>query len=358
MAKQFMKGTEAIAEAAVRGGCRFFAGYPITPQNEIPEYMSRRLPEVGGVFVQGESEVSSVSMLFGAAAVGTRCMTSSSSPGMSLKSEGVSALAAGQLPAVIVNVSRGGPGVGSIQAAQMDYFQVTRAMGHGGHRLIVYAPSTVQEAVDLTYKAFEKADEYQAPMLVCPDGSIGAMMEAVELPPFRDAERKRLTTYASQCINPDKLIISTFHYTAEHSEGFNRLLEEMYEGWKQNEVMVEEYETEDAEVVVCAYGIVGRVAKDAVKQLRAEGIKAGLIRPITLFPFCTKSFEKLDYGKLKGILVAELSIPAQMIEDVELATKGRVPLESLTHSGGRFIITEEVYDRLKAMALGNTKEVK
>ncbi|MBQ4004642.1 MAG: 3-methyl-2-oxobutanoate dehydrogenase subunit beta, partial [Firmicutes bacterium] len=147
-------------------------------------------------------------------------------------------------------------------------------------------------------------------------------------------------------------------YTAEHSEGFNRLLEEMYEGWKQNEVMVEEYETEDAEVVVCAYGIVGRVAKDAVKQLRAEGIKAGLIRPITLFPFCTKSFEKLDYGKLKGILVAELSIPAQMIEDVELATKGRVPLESLTHSGGRFIITEEVYDRLKAMAIGNTKEVK
>ncbi len=356
MAKQFMKGTEAIAEAAVRGGCRFFAGYPITPQNELPEYMSRRLPEVGGVFVQGESEVSSVSRLFGASAVGVRCMTSSSSPGMSLKSEGVSALAAGQLPAVIVNVSRGGPGVGSIQAAQMDYFQVTRAMGHGGHRLIVYAPSTVQEAVDLTYKAFEKADEYQAPMLVCPDGSIGAMMEAVELPEFRDATPKRLSTYASQCINPDKLIISTFHYTSEHSEHFNHMLEEMYDGWRKNEVMVEEYEIEDAEVVVCAYGIVGRVAKDAVKQLRAEGVKAGLIRPITLFPFCTKSFEKLNYEKLKGILVAELSIPAQMIEDVQLATQGKAKLESLLHSGGRFIITEEVYDRLKAMACG--KEAK
>ena len=347
-----MKGTEAIAEAAVRGGCRFFAGYPITPQNEIPEYLSRRLPEVGGVFVQGESEVASVSMLFGAAAVGTRCMTSSSSPGMSLKGEGVSALAAGQLPAVIVDVTRGGPGVGSIQAAQMDYFQATRAMGHGGHRLIVYAPATVQEAVDLTYKAFEKADEYQAPMMVAPDGSIGAMMEAVELPEYRDATPLKIKTYASEVINPDKLIVSTFHYTSEHNETFNRILESMYETWKEKEVMVEEYMIEDAEVVVCCYGVVGRVAKDAIKQLRAEGIKAGMIRPITLFPFSYDSFEKLNYEGLKGILVAEMSIPCQLIEDVEIATKGRAKLSKLNHSGGKYIITEEVYDRMKAIAEG------
>lgn len=208
MEKLFMKGNEAIAEAAVRAGCRFFAGYPITPQNEIPEYMSKRLPQVGGVFVQGESEVASVNMVFGAAYTGTRAMTSSSGPGLSLKSEGLSSLAGSELPAVVVNIMRGGPGVGSIQAAQMDYLQATKASGHGGFRMLVYAPATVQEAVDFTYKAFDKAMEYQAPVLISADGCIGSMMEQVTLPPMKDVEKEDLKFFAIKFLNPKRKVIT------------------------------------------------------------------------------------------------------------------------------------------------------
>lgn len=350
MEKVFMKGNEAIAEAAVRAGCRFFAGYPITPQNEVPEYMSRRLKEVGGRFVQGESEVASVNMVYGAAAVGTKAMTSSSSPGISLKSEGISSLAAAELPAVIVNVMRGGPGVGSIQAAQMDYFQSTRAAGHGGHRLLVYAPSTVQETVDLMVKAFDKAEEYKTPVMVCTDGCIGAMMEPVALPEMREVQPMKVDdTFARTVFNPKHMHITTLIVPDEKQEEFNKLLAAKYDGWRKTETMVEEYRTEDAEVIIAAYGVVARIAKDAVKQLRQRGIKAGLIRPITLFPFPYDSFEKLDYSKLKGIVCAEMSIPAQFVEDVGIGVARRTAITSVLHSGGMIHSPDEIIEAAEAM---------
>ena len=258
-----MKGNEAIAEAAVRAGCRFFAGYPITPQNEIPEYMARRLPEVSGHFVQGESEIASVNMVYGAAAAGIRAMTSSSSPGISLKSEGISYLAGAELPAVIVNVTRGGPGLGSIQAAQMDYLQAAKASGHGGFRMLVYAPATVQEAVDYTYKAFQKAEQYQSPVLVCADGCIGAMMEAVTLPEMADASPMKLRFFAAETAGEKRLVVTSLLTPDETQEEFNRQKAALYERWEKEEVLQEEYLLEDAEVVIAAYGVTARVAKTA-----------------------------------------------------------------------------------------------
>lgn len=351
MERKFIKGNEAIAEAAVRAGCRFFAGYPITPQNEIPEYMSRRLREVGGQFVQGESEVASVNMVYGAAAVGVKAMTSSSSPGISLKTEGISSLAAAELPAVIVNVMRGGPGVGSIQAAQMDYHQSTRAAGHGGHRLLVYAPSTVQETVDLTVRAFDKAEEYKTPVMVCTDGCIGAMMEPVVLPELRPVERMHTgDTFAGRIFNPKRLHITTLIVPDEKQEEFNRLLAEKYERWKDRETMVEEYLLEDAEVVITAYGVVARIAKDAVHMLRSDGIKAGLLRPVTLFPFPYASFDRLDYSRLKGVICAEMSIPPQFVEDVQLGVARRTGITSVLHSGGMIHTPDEIYEAAKSLA--------
>lgn len=353
MEKKFLKGNEAIAEAAVRAGCRFFAGYPITPQNEIPEYLSRRLPEVGGNFVQGESEIASISMVFGAASMGVRAMTSSSSPGISLKTEGISALAAAELPAVIINVTRGGPGVGSIQAAQMDYFQATRAMGHGGHRMLVYAPYTVQEAVDLTYKAFAKAEEYRTPVLLCPDGCIGSMMEPVELPEMLPAEPMEIKTMAGELINPKRKVVTTLLLPEETQERFNKRKNEIYEKWLDCEEMVEEYLLEDAEVLIVAYGTTARVAKEAIHNLRANGVKAGLIRPITLFPFPYASFEKIDYSKLKGVLCAEMSIPCQLIDDVKIGVAKRSEIATLTHAGGILINDEEVYQAVMDIVKGD-----
>lgn len=350
MEKKFMKGNEAIAEAAIRAGCRFFAGYPITPQNEIPEYMSRRLREVGGHFVQGESEVASVNMVYGAASVGTKAMTSSSSPGISLKAEGISSLAAGELPSVIVNVTRGGPGLGSIQAAQMDYLQSTKASGHGGHRLLVYAPSTVQETIDLTVKAFDKAEEYAGPTMVCVDGCIGAMMEPVTLPEMREVKPMKIDTFASTIFNPRHLHVTTMIVPDEKQEQFSKRLAAKYESWVGTEEMVEEFLLEDAEIVVVAYGVIARIAKDAVKELRAQGIKVGLIRPITLFPFPYKSFDKINYDRLKGILCAEMSIPCQLIEDVQLGVARRAEITTLLHAGGIIHTTEEFLEAITGLA--------
>lgn len=346
MKKAFMKGTEAVAEASVRAGCRFFAGYPITPQNELPEYMSRRLPEVGGIFLQGESEVASINMVYGAAAVGTKAMTSSSGPGISLKAEGISSLAAGELPSVIINVARGGPGLGSVQAAQMDYLQSTRASGHGGHRLLVYAPGTVQEAVDLTVKAFDKAEEYKGPCMVYMDGCIGAMMEPVALPEMREVKEMKIKTFASTVFNPRHLHITTMLDPFTKQEEFNQLLADKYERWQTTETMVEEYEIEDAEIVVVAYGTTARIAKDAVKYMRAQGVKVGMIRPITLYPFPYASFEKLNYSKLKGILIGEMSIPCQIIEDVKLGTARRAKIHTLLHAGGIIPNPKEFIDAI------------
>ncbi|MDD3921048.1 MAG: 3-methyl-2-oxobutanoate dehydrogenase subunit VorB [Eubacteriales bacterium] len=356
MERIFMKGCEAIAEAAVRSGCRFFAGYPITPQNEIPEYFARRLPEVGGSFVQGESEVASVNMVYGAASTGTRAMTSSSSCGISLKSEGVSFCASARIPMVYANISRGGPGIGSIQPSQQDYMQATRASGNGGFRMMVFAPATVQEAVDMTYAAFDYAQRDRNPVLILGDGVLGTIMEPVVLPPMRPEEevkalKDELRGWTLVGHDPKKeprAFIKPGMWSTAALEQQNIDNAAMYDSWKKD-VQVEEYLLEDAEVVVTAFGTSGRVARSAVNRLRAQGYKVGLIRPKTVTPFPYASFDKLDYTKVKAILDVEMSIPAQMIVDVQLAVKDRCPIETCLRSGGEVISRSKVEEALLAL---------
>lgn len=356
MARVLMKGCEAIAEAAVRAGCRFFAGYPITPQNEIPEYFARRLPEVGGSFVQGESEVASINMVYGAASVGARSMTSSSSPGIALKSEGISYCAAARIPMVYANISRGGPGVGAIQPAQQDYFQATKASGNGGFEMIVLAPATVQEAVDLTCKAFELADRDRNPVLILADGVIGTMMEPVELPEMMSDEeiaairesKKKWACIGHPLDYANRAWIQPGQWDTNKMQAVNEEAARLYASWEKD-VMVEEYCTEDAEVVIAAYGISGRIAKSVVEMMRAEGKKVGLIRPITVHPFPKASFEKLDYGTCRAILDVEMSIPAQLAEDVDHAVRGRCPIETCLCSGGNIMSREAVIEAVEKL---------
>lgn len=336
-----MKGCEAIAEAAVRAGCRFFAGYPITPQNEIPEYFARRLPEVNGTFVQGESEVASINMVYGAAAAGERSMTSSSSPGISLKSEGISYCAAARIPVVFSNISRGGPGVGAIQPAQQDYLQATKASGNGGFEMMVLAPSTVQEAADLTYKAFDYADRDRNPVLILADGVIGTMMEPVELPPMKtDEEIQKIrdskdswACFGHKLDYAHRSWIQAGNWDTGVMQQMNEDAEMLYCSWEKD-IQVECYQTEDAELILTAYGISGRIAKSAVDILRSAGKRAGLIRPVTVHPFPYEVFENLNYNVCKRILDIEMSIPAQMIQDVRMAVKDRCPIETCLCSGG------------------------
>ena len=355
MVKLFMKGNEAIAEAAVRAGCRFFAGYPITPQNEIPEYFSKRLPEVGGAFVQGESELAAINMVIGASFGGTRAMTSSSGPGLSLKSEGLSTLAAAGLPAVIVNVMRGGPGTGSISGAQMDYLQATRGGGHGGFKLLVYAPATVQEAVDLVYEAFDKSWEYMTPCLVIADGCIGSIMEPVELPPLKEWERKEFPLYTTQFFtdNPNRRMCATMIVNEAEQEKWNKVQAERYQRIMDNEVKVEEYMVEDAEYVIVAYGTSSRVAKSAIKMLREKGIKVGLVRPIVVSPFPYESLKKLDPNQVKEVLALELSIPAQLVLDVQLGLEGKIPVSTYGRSAGMIFTAEEVAEEVEKIVAKN-----
>ncbi len=356
MARVLMKGCEAIAEAAVRAGCRFFAGYPITPQNEIPEYFARRLPEVGGCFVQGESEVASINMVYGAASVGARSMTSSSSPSIALKSEGISYCAAARIPMVYANISRGGPGVGAIQPAQQDYFQATKASGNGGFEMIVLAPATVQEAVDLTCKAFELADRDRNPVLILADGVIGTMMEPVELPEMMSDEeiaairesKKKWACIGHPLDYAHRAWIQPGQWDTNKMQAVNEEALRLYNSWEKD-VMVEEYCTEDAEVVITAYGISGRIAKSVVEMMRAEGKKVGLIRPITVHPFPKVSFEKLDYGTCRAILDVEMSIPAQLAEDVDHAVRGRCPIETCLCSGGNIMSREAVVEAVEKL---------
>lgn len=356
MARVLMKGCEAIAEAAVRAGCRFFAGYPITPQNEIPEYFARRLPEVGGSFVQGESEVASINMVYGAASVGARSMTSSSSPGIALKSEGISYCAAARIPMVYANISRGGPGVGAIQPAQQDYFQATKASGNGGFEMIVLAPATVQEAVDLTCKAFELADRDRNPVLILADGVIGTMMEPVELPEMMSDEeiaairesKKKWACIGHPLDYAHRAWIQPGQWDTNKMQAVNEEALRLYNSWEKD-VMVEEYCTEDAEVVIAAYGISGRIAKSVAEMMRAEGKKVGLIRPITVHPFPKASFEKLDYGTCRAILDVEMSIPAQLAEDVDHAVRGRCPIETCLCSGGNIMSREAVVEAVEKL---------
>jgi len=327
-----MKGTEALAEAAIQAGCRYFFGYPITPQNEVPEYMSRRMPKVGGVFLQAESEVAAINMVYGAAAAGARVMTSSSSPGISLKQEGISYIAAAELPCVIVNIVRGGPGLGGIQPAQSDYFQATKGGGHGDYRLIVLAPSGVQEMVELMGDAFDLADLYRNPVMVIGDGILGQMMEPVEFKPRTPRELPPKDWALTGRKGKNRRIITSAKLTVEELAGLNAAMQAKYAEITAKETRYEAYMADDAELIIVAYGTMARVAKTAIKHARNEGIKLGLIRPITLWPFPSKVLNQAA-DSAKGFLTVEMSC-GQMVEDVRLAVNGKKPVHFLGQIGG------------------------
>ncbi len=346
--KVLMKGNEAVGEAAIKAGCRYFFGYPITPQNDIPEYMSRRLPEVGGEFLQAESEVAASNMVYGAAGAGARVMTSSSSPGISLKAEGISYIVGAELPAVIVNIMRGGPGLGGIQPSQADYFQATKGMAHGDIRLGVLAPYSVQELVDLTYEAFEMADKYRNPMLILGDGMIGQMMEPVEFKKEVDPEelpRKEWATDGSPDRERNKL--TSLALDAKVLEDLNLDIKEKYDRMREEEVRYDEYKLDDAEIVLVAFGTTARICISAIDEVRKEGIKAGLLRPITLFPFPTEPISDLC-DQVEQFLTVEMNT-GQMVEDVRMAVSGRRPVEFYGRTGGVVPSIEEICEKIKEM---------
>lgn len=353
MAKQLMKGNEAIGEAAIQAGCRYFFGYPITPQNEVPEYMSRRLPEVGGVFLQAESEVAAINMVYGAAGAGARVMTSSSSPGISLKQEGISYLAGSELPCLIVNIIRGGPGLGGIQPAQSDYFQATKGGGHGDYNLFVFAPASVQEMVDLIMESFDIADYYRNPVMVMGDGTLGQMMEPVEFKPPKKRDLPAKDWATTGCAGRAPNIINSLSLVAENLEKHNWKLQEKYRQMKENEQRWELYKTDDAELVMVAYGTTARIVKSVVNKLREQGIKAGLLRPITVFPFPDKAFALLP-DTVKAFLTVEMSA-GQMVEDVRLAVNGKVPVHFYGRTGGIIPTPIEIADEALAILGGERK---
>ena len=355
MKREIWKGSEAIAEAAIRAGCRGFFGYPITPQNEIPEYMSLRMPQVGGVFVQAESEVAAINMVYGAAGSGVRAMTSSSSPGVSLKQEGISYAAGAQLPAVIVNVMRGGPGLGSIQPSQADYFQATRGGGNGDYRTPVLAPANLQEAVDLVQEAFDIADQYRTPVVVLADGLIGQMMEPIvwkehkqrPLPPKDWASSGRGDRDHNNFIN--SLLID-----APSCEKHNEELLKIYAEIEKNEVRWEEIMLEDAELVFTAYGTPARIAITVAENLRKKGIKAGVFRPITLWSFPYARLREIaEQASVKVFLDVEMSA-GQMVEDVKLAVGDRKPIDFYGRLGGMIPTVSEIEAKAEAV-MGEVK---
>ena len=349
MARKLMKGNEAIAEAAVRAGCRGFFGYPITPQNEIPEYMSRRMPEVGGAFVQAESEVAAINMVYGAAAAGCRAMTSSSSPGISLKQEGLSYIAAADLPCLVVNMVRSGPGLGGIQPAQCDYFQATKGGGHGDYHLIVLAPASIQEAVDMTYGAWDLGEKYRMPVMILGDGMIGQMMEPVELPEMFDLSTLGVRDWELNGYDGTRkrVVYNTLRIEPDICEEYNIGLFKRYDLLKQNEQSAEEYLCEDAEIILTAYGTVSRICKSAIGELRRQGYKVGLLRPRTLYPFPEKVFLKYaESPQVRRFLSVELSM-GQMIEDVRLATQCKKPVGFYGRCGGNVMSEEEIIAAVK-----------
>ncbi|ADG82527.1 3-methyl-2-oxobutanoate dehydrogenase subunit VorB [Thermincola potens] len=353
MGKVLMKGNEAVAEAAILGGCKFFFGYPITPQNEIPEYMAKRLPQVGGTFLQAESETSAINMVYGAAGAGARVMTSSSSPGISLKQEGISYIAGAELPCVIVNMVRGGPGLGNIAPAQSDYFQATKGGGHGDYRLVVYGPASVQELVDLTIEAFDVADRYRNPVMILGDGILGQMMEPVE---FKVQEAKQgpdkpwATTGAK---GRERNIINSLYIVPEDLARHCAKLQAKYDEIAAKEKRCEEYFTADAEIVLAAYGTTARICKAVVDQARQEGIKAGLIRPITLWPFPDEPFRRVA-EHADAFMAVEMST-GQMVEDVRLAVNGKKPVYFFGRTGGIVPTKAEIFAEMKKRLEGGTR---
>lgn len=351
MERSLMKGNEALADAAIRAGCKCFFGYPITPQTELSAYMAKYMEKSGGVFLQAESEIAAINMVLGAASTGVRAMTSSSSPGISLKSEGISYMAASDLPGVIVNVQRGGPGLGSIQPAQSDYFQATHAMGHGDFHILVYAPYSVQEMADTVMLAFDKADKYRIPAMILADGLLGQMMEPVTLPEPLDTLPDKSAWAA--CGHDNKRghhIINSLYLDAPTLEGIVRERFERYAVIEETETEAELYLCEDAELVVTAYGASARVAKSAVTEARKKGIRVGLFRPKTLWPFPKKELCKA-VAKTSKILDVEMSM-GQMIDDVRLATECRLPVEFFGRTGGVIPTPAEVLGVIEKLSGG------
>ena len=347
--KVLMKGNEAIAEAAIRAGCRHYFGYPITPQTELAAYMAKRMPKIGGVFLQAESEVAAINMVYGVAGTGKRVMTSSSSPGVSLKQEGISYIAGADLPALIINVQRGGPGLGGIQPSQSDYFQATKGGGHGDYRLIVLAPSSVQEMADLTAKAFDLSEKYLVPAMLLADGTMGQMMEPVDLSGISEPEKceKPWAVTGTGCKRKHN-IINSLYLNPEKLEQKNFERYDRYKVIEENECLYESFMMDDADICVVAFGIAARVSKNAVVAARKEGIKVGLIRPITLWPFPKAPLAEAA-DKVKGFISVELSM-GQMIEDVRLATQCRKPVMLCNRTGGMIPTPEQVLESIRNMA--------
>ncbi len=349
MEKVLMKGNEALAESAMRAGCRFFFGYPITPQTELAAYMSKNMPKVGGTYLQAESEVAAINMVYGASAAGARVMTSSSSPGISLKGEGISYMAGADLPGVIINVQRGGPGLGGIQPSQSDYFQATKATGHGDFQVVVYAPSTVQEMADIAYEAFDVADKYRTPVMILADGMLGQMMEPVALPQPKDPADLPEKPWACTGHGGKRPhnVANSLYLTADALEKLNVERFQRYEAIKAAEQRAESYLADDADIVLVAFGASARVARSAVNAARAEGIKAGLVRPITLWPFPEKALEA-TIASAKEYLVVEMNM-GQMVEDVRLCIEGRRPVEFYGRCGGVIPTPAEVLEQIRAI---------
>ena len=346
--KVLMKGNEAIAEAAIRAGCRHYFGYPITPQTEIAAYMAKRMPKIGGTFLQAESEIAAINMVYGVAGAGFRVMTSSSSPGVSLKQEGISYIAGSDLPALIVNVQRGGPGLGGIQPSQSDYFQATKGGGHGDYHLIVLAPASVQEMADLTVKAFDLSDKYRIPAMLLADGTMGQMMEPVSLEGITEHKVEKPWAVTGTQMKRKHNIINSLYLKPEELEKINFTRYERYAEVEKNEPMWEEYMMEDAEYCVVAYGIAARVSKNAVTAARANGVKVGLIRPITLWPFPTEALAAAA-KKVKAFVSVELSM-GQMIEDIRLATGCSRPVTLCNRAGGMIPDPEQVLEAIAKSA--------
>mgnify|MGYP001086299222 CR=1 FL=1 len=350
MAKQLMKGNEAVAEAAVRAGCKFFAGYPITPQSEILEYLSWRLPEVGGTFVQSESELSGISMIYGAAAAGFRTFTSSSGPGYSLLQEGISYIASAELPCLIVDVMRYGSGLGDIFVGQSDYWQAVKNGGHGDYRTIVYAPNSVQEVVDLVVMGFDKAEAYRNPVTILSDASISQMMEPVELPPLKEHDPDKFDwALKGKGDGLFKRHTSVMYYQND----YDNYISTKYKNIEEKEQLWEETQCEDADIVLVAYGITSRICEEAVAAARKNGLKVGLIRPISLYPFPVNAFKKINP---KAYVSVEMTALAQMAEDVARASRMKSPIYAL--SGGMAIYeVKDILDKIDEINAGTAKEV-
>jgi pyruvate/2-oxoacid:ferredoxin oxidoreductase alpha subunit len=347
MRKQLMKGNEAIVRSAILAGCRAFYGYPITPASEITEAAALYMPQAGGVFLQAESEIASINMLYGAASAGVRCMTASSGPGISLMQEGISYMAGAELPCVIADVTRGGPGLGNIGSEQGDYHQVVKGGGNGNYRTIVLAPHSAQEMADLTALAFELADKYRNPVVVLADGFVGQMMEPVEFPQQAVAPHLPEWAVAGTAASRGNLITS-LHMDSNDLEAHNRKLEAKYKCAERDEARAEEWDTDDAEIVLVGYGIVGRILKAVTAEARAQGIHVGVLRPITLYPFPKQHFQRLA-KHARVFVVVEMS-NGQLLEDVQLALNGVRPVEFLNRMGGNVPSHDEVLELVRELA--------